>query len=65
MQHETEALSILDAAKTLRISKRQVHRLLEEGSLPSFRIGRRRLIRATTLAKFVALLEANSARKAA
>jgi excisionase family DNA binding protein len=64
MQHKTEALSILDAAKTLRISKRQVHRLLEEGSLPSFRIGRRRLIRATTLAAFVALLEQNASRAA-
>jgi excisionase family DNA binding protein len=64
MQHETEVLSILDVAKTLRISKRQVHRLLCEGQLPSLRIGRRRLVRAATLSKFVAYLE-NNASKAA
>jgi excisionase family DNA binding protein len=65
MQPETEVLSVKEAAATLRISPRQVARLLCEGQLPSFRIGRRRLIRAATLAKFVQHLEANNARRAA
>jgi excisionase family DNA binding protein len=60
MQTKTEVLSVKEAAATLRISPRQVARLLCEGQLPSFRIGRRRLVRAATLAKFVAALEQNA-----
>jgi excisionase family DNA binding protein len=65
MQQETEVLSVKEAAATLRISPRQVARLLIDGHLPSFRIGSRRLVRRATLARFVALLEANNARQAA
>ena len=65
MSENLEVLSIPQVAKSLAISQRQVFRLLEQGSLPSFRIGRRRLIRSATLSKFVQFLEANNARQAA
>jgi excisionase family DNA binding protein len=65
MQTETEVLNVKEAAKTMKISPRQVARLIAQGELPSFRIGSRRLIRAVTLANYVARLEANNARKAA
>ncbi len=64
METENEVLSIPQVAKSLAISQRQVFRLLELGQLPSLRIGRRRLVRAATLAKFVALLEQNASRAA-
>jgi excisionase family DNA binding protein len=64
MSENLEVLSIPQVAKSLAISQRQVFRLLELGQLPSLRIGRRRLVRAATLSKFVAYLE-NNASKAA
>jgi excisionase family DNA binding protein len=64
MQQETEILSIKDVAATLRVSPRQVARLIAQGELPSFRIGSRRLVRAATLSEFVQRLEAQ-ARQAA
>lgn len=64
MQQETEVLSVKEAAATLRISPRQVARLLCAGQLPSFRIGSRRLVRRATLAKFVQFLEQNASRAA-
>lgn len=65
MQTETEVLNVKETASRLKISPRQVARLIAQGELPSFRIGSRRLVRAATLARFVALLEANNASRAA
>ncbi len=65
MYETLEVLSIPQVAKSLSISQRQVFRLLELGQLPSFCIGRRRLVRAKTLSEFVQHLEANASRQAA
>jgi excisionase family DNA binding protein len=64
MQTETEVLNVKEAAKTLKISPRQVARLIAEGELPSFRIGSRRLVRTKTLSEFVEKLEQNASRAA-
>jgi excisionase family DNA binding protein len=60
MQQENPVLSIKETATALRISPRQVARLIAAGELLSFSIGSRRLIRAETLRAFVARLETQS-----
>lgn len=43
------ALSLNEAARRLAVSARTVHRLVAAGELPTVRVGRRRVIRSTTL----------------
>jgi excisionase family DNA binding protein len=47
------ALSLPDAAHSLGVSERTIRRLVEKGDLPSVRIGGRRLIRYTDLARLM------------
>ena len=44
------AFSVHDVAVRLGISKRQVARIIAAGEIPSFTIGRRRLVRSDALA---------------
>lgn len=51
---EIDALAISEAARRLAISSRTIHRLIQRGELPSILIGRRRLIRRSSLADWLA-----------
>ena len=48
-----QLLTVVDAAKHLRISRSKVYELLASGELPSVRIGRNRRITMSDLAEFV------------
>lgn len=48
------ALSILNAASAIDVSRRQVENYVATGALPSFKLGRRRLVRVRDLEKFIA-----------
>jgi excisionase family DNA binding protein len=48
------ALSVLNAAGAIDVSRRQVENYVATGALPSFKLGRRRLIRLRDLEKFIA-----------
>lgn len=50
---DSVAMSIETAASRLGVSPRTVRRLVASGRLPSFTAGRRRLIRAAEVARFV------------
>lgn len=52
------ALTVLEAAQLLSISKPVIYRFIHTGQLPSYRIGRRRLIRREALEQFQKDLEA-------
>lgn len=47
------AVSVEEAAQMLGIGRSKVFELLKEGSLPSIRIGRRRLISCTEIRAFL------------
>jgi excisionase family DNA binding protein len=47
-----------DAAKVLGISRARVYELIADGTLTSFKLGQRRLIRRETIERFLAGLEA-------
>jgi excisionase family DNA binding protein len=47
-----------DAAKVLGISRARVYELIADGTIPSLKIGQRRLIRRETIERFLADLEA-------
>jgi excisionase family DNA binding protein len=47
------AYSVAEAAEALRISLRKMEDLVASGAVPTFRIGRRRLIRRSDLEAFV------------
>lgn len=47
------ALRPTEAAKTLGISRAQLYRLLQGGSIQSFRVGKMRLIAYSELERFV------------
>ena len=46
-------LTIVEAAKRLKISEWMVHKLIQEGSLRSVKVGSRRLIPTRDLATFI------------
>jgi excisionase family DNA binding protein len=48
-----QLLTVVDAARHLRISRSKVYELLAAGELPSVRIGRNRRITMSDLADFV------------
>jgi len=54
-------LTVRDVAAELRISVRQAHRLLDEGRLPSCRIGRLRRIPADAFARYLSALKQDAA----
>jgi len=45
---------MLNAAGAIDVSRRQVENYVATGALPSFKLGRRRLIRVRDLEKFIA-----------
>ena len=53
----TMLLTVEETAAQLRIARRRVFAMLRDGTLPSVKIGRSRLIRSTDLAAYVAELE--------
>jgi excisionase family DNA binding protein len=60
---ESEPLlrSVAETARLLHISEGKLYQLLDDGTIPSVRIGRRRLIRHSTLVDVVAQLERDGA----
>jgi excisionase family DNA binding protein len=52
-------VSTAEAADALSLSRRHVHRLIDEGRLASVRVGRRRLVPRAELTRFVASLQAD------
>lgn len=49
-----QMLTVGEAAEMLRCSNTLVYTMLGDGRLPSVKVGRRRLVRATDVARFVA-----------
>ena len=47
------AFSVQDVAARLGISKRHVARIIAAGDIPSFTIGRRRLVRSEALSRWL------------
>jgi excisionase family DNA binding protein len=47
-----------DAAKVLGISKARLYELIGDGTIPSLKLGQRRLIRRETIDRFLAGIEA-------
>ena len=56
LQHRS-SLSVQEAAQLLGINKPTLYRFIHTGQLPSYRIGRRRLIRRESLDSFQQGLE--------
>lgn len=54
---EPEAIDVLAACRMLGISRTKFYELLNDGTVPSFKIGRRRLVRPGTLRQVLASLE--------
>lgn len=59
------ALSIKDAARALGLGESYIWILVQSGALPSFKLGKRRLISSRALAEFVQQQEAEAAQPAA
>jgi excisionase family DNA binding protein len=57
---EGELLTLTDVVRRLKISRWKVYDLMNAGSLPSIRIGRRRLVSADDLAAYVDRLREES-----
>ena len=57
--HERLLLSVVEASEVLRVSRAFLYTLLASGSVPSVKVGRRRLIRWVDLVDFVDKLEVN------
>lgn len=57
MQSDITAVTVRTAAEKLKVSERFVSKLIAERRLPSFKLGRRRLIREVALADYLARLE--------
>jgi excisionase family DNA binding protein len=53
MTDEIRSVSIREAAENLGVSERHIARLIARKVLPSFMLGRRRLIRLTALQAFL------------
>lgn len=54
---EPEAVDVRAASRMLGISRTKLYELLNDGTVPSFKIGRRRLVRPDTLRQVLASLE--------
>ncbi len=57
MADTVRALSIKSVADKLGVSERYIATLIASGSLPSLKLGRRRLVRETALLAFLAQRE--------
>lgn len=51
------AITVKTAAEQLKVSERHIAKLIAERSLPSFKLGRRRLIRTAALKDFIERIE--------
>lgn len=56
-----ECLSLAEAAERLGVSVRTIRRQIAIGGIPSIKIGRRHVIRNSSLAEFLAASEARAA----
>ncbi len=54
---ETELLTTVEVAKTLKVSRSTVYQLMSRGELTSVHVGSRRLIRRSDLESFIESLE--------
>lgn len=54
----TTAFTVKDAAQKLKVSERLIAKLIAERTLPSFKLGRRRLIREAALEAYLQRVEA-------
>ena len=54
---ETELLTTVEVAKTLKVSRSTVYQLMARGELKSVHVGTRRLIRRSDLESFIESLE--------
>ena len=50
---EPDTVTADEAARSMRMSRIHLHMLLDDGTLPSHRVGRERLIRLRDLAPFI------------
>ncbi|HEY8425788.1 MAG TPA: helix-turn-helix domain-containing protein [Limnochordales bacterium] len=57
-----ESLTVPEVAQILRLDVSRVYRLIREGRLPGYRIGRTVRVRRATLEAFVAAQEASTGR---
>ena len=53
----TELLTTVEVAKTLKVSRATVYKLMQRGELKSVHLGSRRLIRRSDLESFIESLE--------
>ncbi len=51
------ALSVVEAAEAINVSRARLYQLLSDGTVPSIKLGRRRLIRREALVEFLVGLE--------
>lgn len=51
---ELQSVDVRYVAEQLAVSARTIHRLIASGELPSFKIGRRRLVRVAALRSWLA-----------
>lgn len=57
MQAETTAITVRAAAERLKVSERFISKLIADRRLPSFKLGRRRLIREAALIDYLSRIE--------
>jgi excisionase family DNA binding protein len=57
MYSDTTAITVRTAAERLNVSERFVAKLIAERRLPSFKLGRRRLIREAALIDYLIQIE--------
>lgn len=60
MNESVVALNVKTAASRLGVSERFIAKLIASGALPSLKLGRRRLIRETSLLAFLERREASA-----
>ncbi len=51
---ELQSVDVRYVAEQLAVSARTIHRLISSGELPSFKVGRRRLVRVAVLRSWLA-----------
>jgi excisionase family DNA binding protein len=52
-REQQELLTVDETTRFLRLGRTRVHELLRSGELPSYKLGRRRLVRRTDLERFL------------
>ena len=57
MVHSGIAVGVEDAAKLVGVGRTEIYKAIKRGSLASFKIGKRRLVRMAALEEWIASLE--------